>query len=53
VQGDLALSADVARILEAALAAFGRLEILVNSASVFPRTPLGTVAEAEWDRVLG
>ncbi len=52
VQGDLALSADVARILETALTAFGRVEILVNSASVFPRTPLGTVAEAEWDRIL-
>ena len=52
VQGDLAHSADVARILETALAAFGRVEILINSASVFPRTPLGTVGEAEWDRIL-
>jgi NAD(P)-dependent dehydrogenase (short-subunit alcohol dehydrogenase family) len=52
VQGDLAVPSDVDRIVQAALAAFGRIEILVNSASVFPRTPLGTVADAEWDRIL-
>lgn len=52
VRADLAVSADVGRILETALAAFGRVDILVNSASVFPRTPLGAVVEADWEGVL-
>jgi NAD(P)-dependent dehydrogenase (short-subunit alcohol dehydrogenase family) len=52
VQGDLAVQADVDRVLQAALTAFGRIEILVNSASVFYRTPLGTVTAADWDRVM-
>lgn len=52
VQGDLAVPDTVARILEAALAAFGRIEILINSASVFSRTPLESVTAADWDRIL-
>lgn len=30
-------------------AAFGRLDLLVNSASVFQRTPWQTLSEADWD----
>jgi len=52
VQGDLALPADVERIVETGLAAFGRIDVLVNSASVFPRTPLEAVTVADWDHVL-
>jgi len=52
VQGDLAVPEEAAKILEAALAAFGRIEILINSASVFFRTPLDQVTVADWDRVL-
>jgi NAD(P)-dependent dehydrogenase (short-subunit alcohol dehydrogenase family) len=53
VPGDLSRAADVARIVEAAMQAFGRIEILVNSAAVFYRTPFATLTEADWDRVLG
>jgi NAD(P)-dependent dehydrogenase (short-subunit alcohol dehydrogenase family) len=49
VRGDLANPADVQRILETALAAFGRVEILVNSAALFSRTPLPEVSLADWD----
>jgi NAD(P)-dependent dehydrogenase (short-subunit alcohol dehydrogenase family) len=52
VQGDLALPADVERIVETGLAAFGRIDVLVNSASVFSRTPLEAVTVADWDHVL-
>ncbi len=53
VPGDLSQAADVARIVEAAMQAFGRIEILVNSAAIFYRTPFATLTEADWDRVLG
>jgi NAD(P)-dependent dehydrogenase (short-subunit alcohol dehydrogenase family) len=52
VQGDLALPADVERIVETGHAAFGRIDVLVNSASVFTRTPLEAVTVADWDHVL-
>jgi NAD(P)-dependent dehydrogenase (short-subunit alcohol dehydrogenase family) len=52
VRADLAQRAEVGRIVQAALEAFGRLDVLVNSASVFSRTPLATVTEADWDHAL-
>lgn len=52
VQGDLASPGDAARVADAALAAFGRVEILVNSAAIFARTPLDEVALEEWDRFM-
>jgi pteridine reductase len=47
---------DVARIRElarAAHAAFGRLDILVNNASTFYPTPLGEIAEASFEDLVG
>ena len=32
--------------------AFGRIDILVNSAAIFYRTPIATLTEADWDRFL-
>lgn len=43
-----AISAGIAT----AVAAFGPVDILVNSASVFTRTPLGTVTPEQWDTIL-
>lgn len=31
---------------------WGRLDVVVNSAAVFPRTPWGEIEEAVWDRVM-
>jgi pteridine reductase len=31
---------------------WGRLDVLVNSAAIFPRTPLDSIDEAVWDRTL-
>jgi pteridine reductase len=52
VQGDVARAGDVQRLVSAAERTFGRLDVVVNSASLFERTPLLEITEAEWDRVL-
>jgi NAD(P)-dependent dehydrogenase (short-subunit alcohol dehydrogenase family) len=57
----LAAQADVAddqacrRVIDEAAAAFGRLDILVNSAGTtrfIPYAALGRVSEADWDRIM-
>ncbi|MGE5849053.1 MAG: SDR family NAD(P)-dependent oxidoreductase [Candidatus Methylomirabilota bacterium] len=52
VRGDVSVSADVSRIVETALQAFGRIEILVNNAAIFYRTPFEKVTEEDWDLFL-
>jgi NAD(P)-dependent dehydrogenase (short-subunit alcohol dehydrogenase family) len=52
VQADVSRASDVARLIAATDEAFGRLDILVNSASLFHRTPFLQISEAEWDQVL-
>ena len=52
VQGDVSVAADVDRIVETAMQAFGRIEILVNSAAIFYRTPFEELTEADWNRFL-
>lgn len=50
VQADVSQGAQVAALIERAVAELGRLDVLVNSASVWRRTPWSEVDEAEWDR---
>jgi pteridine reductase len=52
VQADVSLSADVRHLCEEAEQAFGPVQVLVNNASIFPRTPLATLTEEEWDRAM-
>ena len=52
VQGDIGTAAGCAAIVDGALAALGRLDVLVNNAGIFPRAPFLDMTEAEWDRVL-
>jgi NAD(P)-dependent dehydrogenase (short-subunit alcohol dehydrogenase family) len=52
VQADVARAADVRRLVQTAEREFGRLDILVNSASLFERAPFLEIDEAAWDRVL-
>jgi NAD(P)-dependent dehydrogenase (short-subunit alcohol dehydrogenase family) len=52
VRAELTDRAQVAEIVHAALAAFGRIDVLINSASAFSRTPLAEIADEDWDRML-
>jgi NAD(P)-dependent dehydrogenase (short-subunit alcohol dehydrogenase family) len=52
VQADLSDSDNVRRLLDSVTDAFGRLDILVNSASIFERAPLLEISEADWDRTM-
>lgn len=52
VQGDVANSNDVNRMVAAAHSTLGGLDILINNAGVFPRSPFLELTEQEWDQVL-
>jgi 3-oxoacyl-[acyl-carrier protein] reductase len=51
VQGDVAAPGTPGRLVDATVAAFGRIDILVNNAGVFPRVPFLEMTEADWDFV--
>lgn len=53
VQGDLLDTASLPALVEQAYAAWGRLDVLINNASTFYPTPVGTVTEAQWDDLMG
>ena len=49
---DVAQFADVQRMVDEVSERLGPIDILVNCAGIFPRSPVAEMAEAEWDRVL-
>ena len=49
---DLASTAPIPGIIEAAVAAFGRLDILVNNAGTIRRAPALEFTEEDWDAVM-
>jgi 2-deoxy-D-gluconate 3-dehydrogenase len=53
VQGDVHSAADVNRMVGAAVAAYGGLDIWVNNAGIYPVSPILQLGEELWDRVLG
>jgi NAD(P)-dependent dehydrogenase (short-subunit alcohol dehydrogenase family) len=53
VQADVSSAAGIRRLVDAARAEFGRLDILVNNASLFERAPFDSITEAQFDRVIG
>jgi len=53
VQADLLATAGLSTLVTEAVNAWGRLDVLVNNASTFYRTPLGTVTEEQWDDLMG
>lgn len=48
---DLDQATDVQRLAQEAMAAWGRLDALVNNASSFFPTPMGTASDDDWDRL--
>ena len=51
-QGDVAVAADVERVFQAAQQSFGRVDILVNNASINRDTLILRMSEDDWDEVL-
>jgi len=51
-QADVSDATQVRRMVQAAVAAFGRVDILVNNAGITMPKGLSETSEAEWDRVL-
>ena len=49
---DLARVADIEKMVAAVVAAFGAIDVLVNSASVFHRKPIEDLSELDWDLTL-
>jgi pteridine reductase len=53
VQADLLQTAALPRLAEDAARAYGRLDGLVNNASTFYATPIGTIGAREWEDLMG
>lgn len=52
VQGDAAKLADAEKIRQAAVEAFGRVDILVVNAGIWKGSPIDEMSEERWDEVL-
>lgn len=52
-KADISRPNEITDLIDHVRARFGRLDILINNASVFERSPLLEITEAMWDRVLG
>jgi NAD(P)-dependent dehydrogenase (short-subunit alcohol dehydrogenase family) len=52
VKADVSQKAEVERLVAAAREGWGRLDILVNSASLFERALVADISEADWDRTM-
>ena len=53
IEGDLLDTQALTGLVDQTLAAFGRLDVLVNNASSFYPTPVGTITTQQWDDLLG
>jgi NAD(P)-dependent dehydrogenase (short-subunit alcohol dehydrogenase family) len=51
IQADVTRSADVRKLVETCLEAFGGIDVLVNNAGPFSMTPFSELPESEWDHV--
>ena len=52
VRADITKEDQVEAMIEAATAHFGRIDILVNNAALFYRTPVETLTTEDWERVM-
>lgn len=53
VSADLLEVDAVPALVESAVAAFGRLDVLINNASTFYPTPVGSIRLRQWDDLMG
>lgn len=53
IQSDLLKTGRAAKLVDAAIKHFGRLDVLINNASSFYPTPMGTISEADWHDLTG
>jgi pteridine reductase len=53
VQADLLDPAIIPNIVATTIATFGRLDVLINNASTFYATPLGSISLEHWDDLIG
>jgi len=52
VQGDLAREEDASRVVAAAVEAFGRLDVLINNAGIYPVAGLLEMTAGQWDETM-
>ena len=52
LQADISREADVDKMIKRALGHFGRIDVLVNNAAVFYRTPIDTVTFDDWEQIM-
>jgi NAD(P)-dependent dehydrogenase (short-subunit alcohol dehydrogenase family) len=52
VMADVSQRAGAADLVNAAMSAFGKLDVLINNAGSYPASPITDMAESEWDRVI-
>ncbi|VVB98778.1 L-rhamnose 1-dehydrogenase (NADP(+)) [uncultured archaeon] len=50
---DVSSARDVKSLFEKTLREFGRVDVLVNNAGIFPFVPFKDMVEEQWDRVIG
>lgn len=53
VPTDVSNERAVTRMIETAIRELGRIDILINNAGIWPPSPVDTMEEEEWDRVIG
>jgi 3-oxoacyl-[acyl-carrier protein] reductase len=52
VQTNVVDESDVARLFDETVAAFGKVDVLVNNAGIFQSRPLDELSAEDWDRVM-
>ncbi|MEW6442481.1 MAG: SDR family oxidoreductase [bacterium] len=52
IRGDITETADVQRIMEETVAAFGKLNVLFNNAGIEHMEKVAEISEEDWDRVM-
>ena len=52
VQGDLTKKEDRAKVVEAAMNEYGKIDVLINNAGTIRRTPLLEYKEEDWNAVM-